>query len=90
MDIFTGDKALADEFLQQWQLFVATNDIERRFTTYKTVLLFLTYIKGPNVDEWVRRFFQWNRMQIEGGINENDPRLVQEMKDVFRERFEDS
>ncbi len=53
LDVFTGDKALADEFMQQWQLFVATNDIERRFTAYKTVLLFLTYIKGPNVDEWV-------------------------------------
>ncbi len=65
LDVFTGDKALADEFMQQWQLFVVTNDIERRFTAYRTVLLFLTYIKGPNIDEWVRRFFRWNRTQIE-------------------------
>ncbi len=53
IEVFTGNKALADEFLQQWQLFVITNDIERRFTAYKTVLLFLTHIKGPEVDEWV-------------------------------------
>ena len=88
--MFTGDKALADEFMQQWQLFVVTNDIERKFTDYKTVLLFLTYIKGPEVDEWVRRFFQWNRTQIEGGVDENDPRLIQEMKDAFKKRFGNS
>ncbi len=90
MDVFTGDKALADEFMQQWQLFIVTNDIERRFTAYKTVLLFLTYIKGPDVDEWVQRFFRWNRTQVDGGINENDPCLIQEMKDAFKERFGDS
>src|SRR6266702_3245681 len=90
LDVFTGDKALADEFLQQWQLFAITNDIERKFTAYKTVLLFLTYIKGPDVDEWVRRFFKWNKTQIEGGIDENDPRLIKEMKEAFRERFGDS
>jgi len=90
MDVFTGDKAHADEFMQQWQLFVAANNIEERFTDYKTVLLFLTYIKGPKVDDWVRRFFQWNKTQIEGGVDENDPRLIEEMKEAFRNRFGDS
>jgi hypothetical protein len=53
--IFTGERSRAEEFITQWQLYEGvniTNDLMRN--TYQQAMLFLTYIQGPIVNEWVK------------------------------------
>jgi hypothetical protein len=63
--IFTGDHARAEEFITQWQLYEGvniTNDLMRN--AYQRAMLFLTYIQGPIVNEWVKGVNAWLRGQI--------------------------
>jgi hypothetical protein len=63
--IFTGDRTRAEEFITQWQLYEGvniTNDLMRN--VYQQAMLFLTYIQGPIVNEWVKGVNAWLRGQI--------------------------
>jgi hypothetical protein len=63
--IFTGDRSKAEEFITQWQLYEGvniTNELMR--TAYQRAMLFLTYIQGPVVNEWVKGVNAWLRGQI--------------------------
>jgi hypothetical protein len=63
--IFTGDRSRAEEFITQWQLYEGvniTNDLIRN--AYQRAMLFLTYIQGPVVNEWVKGVNAWLRGQI--------------------------
>jgi hypothetical protein len=63
--IFTGDRARAEEFMTQWQLYEGvniTNDLMRN--AYQRAMLFLTYIQGPIVNEWVKGVNTWLRGQL--------------------------
>jgi len=90
MDVFMGEKEHAEEFCEQWKLFMVTNDIKAKFTTYKGALLFLTYINGPKVNTWVQGQYQWLKKQLQGGIHENDRRLVAHLEKEFKTAFGDS
>jgi hypothetical protein len=60
--IFTGDRSRAEEFITQWQLYEGvniTNDLIRN--AYQRAMLFLTYIQGPVVNEWVKGVNTWLR-----------------------------
>jgi hypothetical protein len=51
--VFTGDHTESDKFLKefkQWRL-LNRNHIEMK-QAYNRVLMALTYIKGPRVDDW--------------------------------------
>jgi hypothetical protein len=53
--IFKGERDKAEEFITQWQLYEGvniTNDLMRN--AYQRAMLFLTYIQGPLVNEWVK------------------------------------
>jgi hypothetical protein len=53
--IFKGERSRAEEFITQWQLYEGvniTNDLMRN--AYQRAMLFLTYIQGPTVNEWVK------------------------------------
>jgi hypothetical protein len=87
--IFTGDRARAEEFITQWQLYEGvniTNDLMRN--AYQRAMLFLTYIQGPTVNEWVKGVNAWLRGQI---INQQwaptDERLWVEVFDSFNRQF---
>jgi hypothetical protein len=63
--IFTGDQSRAEEFITQWQLYEGvniTNDLMRN--ACQRAMLFLTYIQGPVVNEWVKGVNAWLRGQI--------------------------
>jgi hypothetical protein len=63
--IFTGERSRAEEFIMQWQLYEGvniTNDLMRN--AYQRAMLFLTYIQGPIVNEWVKGVNAWLRGQI--------------------------
>jgi hypothetical protein len=58
--IFKGERARAEEFITQWQLYEGvniTNDLIRN--AYQRAMLFLTYIQGPIVNEWVKGVNAW-------------------------------
>jgi hypothetical protein len=58
--IFKGDRDKAEEFITQWQLYEGvniTNDLMRN--AYQRAMLFLTYIQGPLVNEWVKGVNAW-------------------------------
>jgi hypothetical protein len=87
--IFTGDRSRAEEFITQWQLYEGvniTNDLIRN--AYQRAMLFLTYIQGPIVNEWVKGVNAWLRGQI---INQRwaptDERLWNEVFDSFNRQF---
>jgi hypothetical protein len=63
--IFKGDRDKAKEFIMQWQLYKGvniTNDLMQN--AYQRAMLFLTYIQGPLVNEWVKGVNAWLRGQV--------------------------
>jgi hypothetical protein len=87
--IFKGERSKAEEFITQWQLYEGvniTNDLMRN--AYQRAMLFLTYIQGPIVNEWVKGVNAWLRGQI---INQRwaptDERLWAEVFDSFNRQF---
>jgi hypothetical protein len=87
--IFKGERSRAEEFITQWQLYEGvniTNDLMRN--AYQRAMLFLTYIQGPIVNEWVKGVNAWLRGQI---IHQRwaptDERLWIEVFDSFNGQF---
>jgi hypothetical protein len=87
--IFKGERSKAEEFITQWQLYEGvniTNDLMRN--AYQRAMLFLTYIQGPIVNEWVKGVNAWLQGQI---INQRwastDERLWVEVFDSFNQQF---
>jgi hypothetical protein len=87
--IFKGERSKAEEFITQWQLYEGvniTNDLMRN--AYQRAMLFLTYIQGPVVNEWVKGVNAWLRGQI---IHQRwaptDERLWIEVFDSFNRQF---
>jgi hypothetical protein len=87
--IFKGERNRAEEFITQWQLYEGvniTNDLMRN--AYQRAMLFLTYIQGPSVNEWVKGVNAWLRGQI---IHQRwaptDERLWVEVFDSFNRQF---
>jgi hypothetical protein len=87
--IFKGERSRAEEFITQWQLYEGvniTNDLMRN--AYQRAMLFLTYIQGPIVNEWVKGVNAWLRGQI---VHQQwaptDERLWAEVFDSFNRQF---
>jgi hypothetical protein len=87
--IFKGERSRAEEFITQWQLYEGvniTNELMRN--AYQRAMLFLTYIQGPIVNEWVKGVNAWLRGQI---IHQRwaptDERLWVEVFDSFNRQF---
>jgi hypothetical protein len=87
--IFKGERSRAEEFITQWQLYEGvniTNDLMRN--AYQRAMLFLTYIQGPIVNEWVKGVNAWLRGQIiHQGWAPTDERLWAEVFDSFNRQF---
>jgi hypothetical protein len=87
--IFKGDRSRAEEFITQWQLYEGvniTNDLMRN--AYQRAMLFLTYIQGPVVNEWVKGVNAWLRGQtIHQRWAPTDERLWVEVFDSFNRQF---
>jgi hypothetical protein len=87
--IFKGERSRAEEFITQWQLYEGvniTNDLMRN--AYQRAMLFLTYIQGPIVNEWVKGVNAWLRGQIiSEGWAPTDERLWAEVFNSFNRQF---
>jgi hypothetical protein len=63
--IFTGDRTKSEEFIMQWEMYEGVNISNNLMCiAYQQSLLFMTYIQGPLVNEWVKSMNAWLRLQI--------------------------
>ena len=79
--IFAGDHEKAEDFLIQWKLYAQLN--ARHVTMrnkYEKALLFLTYIQGPLVNEWMTAMSNWLENETTAmGVDEYDNWLWREV-----------
>ena len=86
--IFTGDRSKMEQLLTQWELYcgVNNNNLLMR-NAYTQSMLFLTYIQGNVVNEWIVAMSCWLNRQIAGGIHDNNEELWRVVDDAFRRHF---
>jgi hypothetical protein len=54
-NVFDGDRAMVNGFMNQFNLYHITNiDVEQMTNPMKQMALFLGFIKGPNIKDWVK------------------------------------
>src|SRR5258708_11495960 len=87
--IFHGERALADNFLDELNLYFQVNWVVPNYQSFITRAAFaLTYIKGDEVAGWVRDFSEFLRTL--NPIDDDGPIIWEHFTDSFRERFQDS
>jgi hypothetical protein len=69
---FNGERSKANAFMNQFNLYRLSNyDAEQMVVPMKRATLLLGFIKGPLVDDWVKRWTQWAINQF--SINHRPP-----------------
>ena len=64
-EVFMGIQAKAEHFLTQWKLYVSVNISNLTIANYyQRSMLFLTYIQGTRVSEWVSFMNKWLQRQV--------------------------
>ena len=89
--IFDGDRSKAEAFLLEWTIYRLLNgeqDIMRQ--AFSRVMLFLTFIKGPDVQEWTNMQVGWLGSRILAGAGRNEEHLYDEVMDSFKTAFTDT
>ena len=86
--IFQGDRTKAEDFLSQWNLYNGINYANSiMINPYQRTMLFLSYIQGPLVGEWVRGQHAWLNHQIVAGRLPVEESLWRTVLRNFRENF---
>ena len=86
--IFDGDRSKAEAFLLEWTIYRLLNgeqDIMRQ--PFSQVMLFLTFIKGPDVQEWTSSQVGWLEGRILAGAGRNEEHLYDTVMDSFNTVF---
>jgi hypothetical protein len=89
-DVFDGDRATVDSFMNQFNLYCITNiDAEQMVNPMKQAALFLGFIKGPNVKDWVKWWTNWTIDQFSTGRATTDKyywsTIIHGFEDAFRD-----
>jgi len=86
--LFNGNRSKADTFMNEVEKYLALNyDVAGFNSPKKKVILVLTFMQGPEVEEWTRGMLQWIQ-QIDDQSNMDDVwRIFQKH---FYQRFADS
>jgi hypothetical protein len=88
---FNGDRSLADEFMNAFNLYRLTNvDTEQMLNPMKRATLLLGFIKGPNVKDWVKRWTTWIITQYDSGLATTDEHYWNEIRIAFQASFQDT
>jgi hypothetical protein len=88
---FMGDCSLADEFMNEFNLYHLTNvDAEQMLNPMKRATLLLGFIKGPNVKDWVKPWTTWIITQYDTGLPTNNERYWNEIRLAFQTSFQDT
>src|SRR5713226_7653253 len=87
--IFHRERALADNFLNELNLYFQVNWAVPNYQSFITRAAFtLTYIKGEEVAGWVRDFGEF--LQTLDPATDDGPIIWEHFTDSFQERFQDS
>jgi len=82
---FGGERSISKAFLHQFETWANLNTEQSVFKDqFRKCTLFLTYIIGPNVDDWV-----FARAD-EASQNRTDPQLWKALRMAFEEAFTDT
>ena len=86
-----GIRAKAEHFLTQWMLYIGINIYNTTNANYyQRSMLFLTYIQGAGVSEWVSAMSKWLQMQVtQLGIRMTDRWLWDSTLQLFTRQFTD-
>ena len=57
---------------------------------FSWVMLFLTFIKGPDIQEWTNMQVSWIGSQLLAGAGRNEEHLYDEVMDSFKTVFTDT
>ena len=90
--VFMGDCTKADEFFMQWNLFIGVNFNNPAMTNaFSRAMLFLTYLQGPHVNEWVLSQHRWLVNKVtNNGVHPADINLWTTVERAFRRNFADT
>jgi len=92
--LFDGTRQKSDAFLREFEMYHAMNDTHDLFTNpYKRVILALSLIRGPNVNDWVTQQLKELKEKVNRTIHpiaQADEVLWDEFKDAFKNSFTDT
>ncbi|KAH8978357.1 hypothetical protein EDB83DRAFT_2327335 [Lactarius deliciosus] len=88
---FDGTRALADQFMQEFNLYRLTNiNVEQMVSPMKRAALLLGFIKGPNVKDWVKRWTNWIINKMNTGRVHMSEHYWTEISHAFQQAFQDT
>jgi hypothetical protein len=90
--VFAGERTKAKQFLTQWNLYCGINhDNAIMETAYQKAMLFLTYIQGETVNEWVGAQSAWLAEQVEdNGVLPENAYLWRRTLGSFKTQYSDN
>ncbi|KAH9017061.1 hypothetical protein EDB85DRAFT_2155444 [Lactarius pseudohatsudake] len=91
-EVFTRDRTKTEEFLTQWELYWGVNNNNTVMSNpYQRSMIFLTYIRGSGVNEWLIAISRWlNRQVSQEGVLDTNPWLWTQVLLAFNRRFTDT
>ena len=89
--IFDGDHAKAKAFILEWTIYTMLNsETEVMAQAFSRMMLFLMFIKGPNVQEWVGSQVGWLGRRLLAGGRKTDKYLYNTIMESFNTTFTDT
>jgi hypothetical protein len=90
-EVFNGTRRKTEGFLQEWNIYYGLNwgaDIIN--TPFTRAMLFLSFIKGQNIQEWVAAQIKWLGDQLGGGAQVHNKYLWRTIINRFKDAFTDT
>ena len=88
---FDGNRSKVEEFMHQFSLYRLTNiDAKQMANPMKRMVLFLRFIKGPNVKHWVKHWITWTIQEFNTGRAPTDEFYWTEIVHGFQNAFQDT
>jgi hypothetical protein len=89
-EIYDGERAKVENFLTEWNVYRALNDQTRIMATpLERTMLFLTFIRGPKVGNWVNDQVKTVGKYIRGGGHKTDEFIWDTVIDEFANTYQD-
>ena len=86
---FNGDCTKAEAFMSKFDLYVLV-DTNIMASPMKKATIFLSYIKGELVKDWMKRWVDWMINQYEQGRPAYDPYYWDQVSGAFQNAFQDT
>jgi hypothetical protein len=89
-EIFNGDRTKVETFLTEWNIYRVLNDrTKTMINPLERTMLFLTYIRGPNIGNWINDQVSVVSRHIRSGGSRNDEFIWDTVMQEFATTFQD-